>query len=780
MKDKYDLSQQEPMDIIRKERGAVSQPIMTQLSTQQLDVDEATTASIMEQTNVIGADVNAEDMNQSNPLWTLPDEMMMYILSQVPPHDLLNARLMAKSKTAVVNATLELITRPHFIINYLSHADGIKGHQFTAFYQRTACYQELKRKVLTQELLTAEEAICYTLTRDCNVLPPNVKQAMDEITLDENTREHLELILTASEDINAGNAKLEKLSNYPLSLLNQHMMDYKQKLMTHVRQHHPHRFVNLLAGANLSGLQFRNEDFSYLNLCGVKLSYADLCQTKFRGAYLRGVDFNGALLREVDFTEAILKGIQLNRANLDEVDLSTIDLDGVDFEWAYIRNMKLLPKGALSSPAELQAVLSQFEQKIAKHSLGSKRKLEEQILKEIAEQIEAERELSLKEKIALLDMAMSLVKQEQLITGIFPFQNACQKLKGKLIPSQPQQDIPEHPLKKEAQKIIERTLKILDGEESKYPQLKIPKSIDASAYKKEYGLLMDCIAKYPELNDSSKIAEALGISLEMWQLLYITCPIIIFKPLTSPVIVYHEIQDDGENKEKHYASEVFNSYRFEIQNLQRIKLNDLDQYLYEEEDFVILEEDGQTDIRVKLGDLFITICPSGKAGISSSIEVIDFTKRERKPAFAVNLALYEGIPFEAFIPLNPYVNYGYAPAPSLVLSADNIKRMQEAYVLKRQIIERVFASEQINRNRKNDLFSPIFDQYEQEQSHLAMLPVELFDMVCTYVHDNTFKQRKNTSSLAKVTELHGLFFRRAQHASADIQGDIAERNILLL
>lgn len=198
---------------------------------------------------------------------------------------------MAKSKMGVVDATLEMLTKPHFIINYLSRADGITGHQFTAFYQRTQRYQELKRKVLAKEPLSAEEAICYTLTRDCKVLPIHLKKAMDAVELDENTREHLKLIMTLSEEIRAIQDQLKgvihaKGVNY-----------YKTKLLDHLNRHHrqhPHQFVNLF-GADLSGLQLTDIDFSYLNLSGVQFSNADLRGANFRGAYL------GALTSAVRF-----------------------------------------------------------------------------------------------------------------------------------------------------------------------------------------------------------------------------------------------------------------------------------------------------------------------------------------------------------------------------------------------------------------------------------------------------------------------------------------------
>ncbi|WP_064276696.1 pentapeptide repeat-containing protein [Fluoribacter gormanii] len=743
------------------------QQILLQLSGAQLhDVDEKTVSAVATApSEVLDATEDVKDINQDNPLFALPDEMMMSILVHVPPQDLLNARWMAKSKTAVVDATLEMITQPHFIIDYLSHVDGFAGHQFTAFYQRTQRYQELKRKVLANEPLTAEEAICYTLTRDCNVLPANLKEAMQELPLDETTRNHLELISTASQEIRAIDVKLEELADRPFENVHDAIKNYRANLLECLKLHHPHQFVNVLAGANFSGGQFSDQDFSYLNLRGIRFRDTNLRGANFTGACLAGVNLNGALLLGADFTDAELRGVQLNRTNFDGMDLSAINLEGIDFEWAYIRGAKLLPTSALNSPEELHAALAQFEQSIAKHSSGSRRKLQEHLLAEIAHQLETSTEHSIKEKIALLDVALAEIDPAELIVGLFPFQNACLELKEKMTATQPKQDTPEHPLKNEAKDILERIFALLNGAVNGVAganaEQRTPREINRHAYRDEYRLLMGCIKKYPELDNSLKVSQALGISPEIWHMLYITCPAIIVKPTSLPPILaaYHRGMEPTSEGDKYYASEVFNGHQFDIQALQKIKRDELDQYLYEEEDFAIFEGNGRTEVHVKLGDLFITFCPGGKGSVFSKIDVIDFMSRKLKPAFSLDLDRYGSIPFEAFMPLDPFVNYDSATFAGLHLTVDDMQYIQEAYTLKKQIIERIFTSEKMNRHHKKELFFPIFEQHEaQEKSQLASLPEELLQMVCAYVHANTLKQHKHISPLAEVNELHGLFF----------------------
>ncbi|CAM2802003.1 Serine/threonine-protein kinase B [Legionella steigerwaltii] len=770
MKDKQDRSRQEQMTLIRVEPSH--------------DVDENNAS--MKQTNT---EEHEENINESNPFFTLPDEMMMYILGQVPPQDLLNARLMAKSKTGVVDATLDLLTKPRFIIDYLNRVDGISGHQFTAFYQKTQRYQELKRKVLENKPLTSEEAICYTLTRDCIALPAQLKQTMEEIALDENMREHLNLIITLAEKVIEFKAIHEDWLQHGFSstFANSILNSVKTKLWDHLKQyhhhphqfvnllagvdlsglklHHPHQFVNLLAGVDLSGLKLTDMDFSHLNLRGVKFSECDLTGADFTGACLEGADFTGALLSGVVFTDAEVRGMQLNKAKLDGVDLSKTNLEGIDFEWALIHNARLLPVSALNSPEELNDALAQFEKSITKHSSESRRKLQEHILMEIAHQLEISTDHSKKEKITLLDIALSKIKPDDRAIYIFPFQNACLDLKEKMDSFKHKKRIPEHPLKKEAQKIIKRIMDIFNGKnldalrKIKYAKNHIEIEIDSDVYKKEFKLLLKCIRKYPELNDSLKVTKALGISLELWHMFYLVHP----EPPSSlpPILVDYERekQQTSEGK-KYYASEVFNGHMFAIEKLQKIQLKDLDQHLYEEEDFVIIQDNGRTESRVKLGDLFITFSPGGKGSVFSNIEIIDFEKRQLKPAFSVDLSRYGQVPFEAFVPLNPYVNYSAATFPGQHLTLEDVKNFQEAYRVKKQIIERILASEKINRNRKNNLFFSIFEQHEeQETNQLAALPVELLDKVCAYVHFSTFNKRERTASpLVEVSKLHGLFF----------------------
>ncbi|WP_454784556.1 pentapeptide repeat-containing protein [Legionella sp. WA2024007413] len=736
------------------------QHILLQLSGKQFNDSEKKKSEPLVTAPVqsVEAVESDEDINQDNPFFALPNEMMMYILSQVPPQDLLNVRQMAKSKTALVDDTLKMITQPLYIIGFLSQADGITGHQFTAFYQKTQRYQDLKSKVLAQKFLTPEEAICYTLTRDCNELPVNLKEAMQEIELDEDTRKHLELIITTSANIRTFNRKLEKKSCLPRDELSELMRDKLNNLLVLLKPH-PHQFVNLIVGANFSNLQLSGLDFSYLNLRGINFNDADLRGAHFIGACLSGANFNGALLQGVDFTDAELRGMQLNTTNFEDVDLSAMDLSGLDFEWAYIRNAKFLRADALNSPWKLITALHQFEQKIATHSSGSKRKLHERILMEIAHQLENSTRYSKREKITLLDIALSIIKPGDQIVGLFLFQNACQELKDKLSLGESQTHTPDHPLQTEAKEILERIEAILYGTDESLAGASL--KTRHNAYKDQFTLLKQCILKYPELDNSIKLTQALGISAEMWHMLFISCPAIMLKHgLVTPIMAGYNLETQQPRASKRYASQVFDGFEFNIRALQQIKLKDLQQYLYEEEDFLILEANDRTNVRVKLGDLFITFCPGGKGSVISKVEVIDFAHKKLMPGFSVNLQRGRHIPFEAFMPLNPYLNYAAATVSPWNISVEDMPYIEEAYALKKQIIERIFTSEKINRYPKQAIFNSIFEQNENRQKSLmAELPMELVDRVCAHVYANTYTRRNNNSPLSEVYELHDKFFK---------------------
>ncbi|VVC75763.1 Secreted effector protein pipB2 [Aquicella siphonis] len=717
----------------------------------------------------------AEPAAESNAFLLLPDEVLMNILETLPLTDLLNSRLISKTKTGVVDAVIEFVTRPGFIIRHLSHLDGIAGHQFTAFYQRTRRYQDLKRKVLAKEPLTNEEAVCYTLTRDCAALPDNLNQAMESLDLDDATRQHLELILLATKEIDYILTKTADMRYRDSGMVQHKFADNKDRLLSLLNEHHPQRFVNLLAGVDFSYMNLAGIDFSHLNLGGVILRDADLTGANLSGACLTNTDLTGALLRGIDLSTTDLGEANFSRANLAGSRLCGNSLRRADFEWAFIHQINLLDPEALHSVSTLRAYLRQFQKNISQHSPASQRKLQEQMLREIAAQIEQSDKLNQSEKIALLGAACAIVKPAKAIVGIFPFYDACQELKSRLQPSPHQKDKIEHPLKKEAAEILERIFKILNGTLSAAPAAPVRQAgrphavarvtrpeetrINGREFSREFKLLLECIHKDPSLNSRARITEALGISAETWHLLCLLSPVLLTPTEFPPSLVdtLPEVAGaENTDGDKRYASEVFDGAMFDIRKLQKIGLQDLESHLYEEEDFVIFDGNGRTEVRVKLGDLFITYCPGGKGSVSCTIAILDFEKRECRNVCNIDLGRYGSTPFEAFVPLDPYVNYGSATCTGWIYTPADVKCIAEAYALKKQLIEHVFASERINRAKKLIPVTHALGLHSHEgESHLASLPIEVLELACAYVYADIHKNKKGrqASPLAAVRVL---------------------------
>ncbi|NET72987.1 MAG: pentapeptide repeat-containing protein, partial [Sphaerospermopsis sp. SIO1G2] len=101
-------------------------------------------------------------------------------------------------------------------------------------------------------------------------------------------------------------------------------------------------------GANLSGRDLRNCNFTNVTANGADFSRAMLNGANFYGAEMRGVDLSKAILCGADLSESNLSGADLQRsdlsgailyrANLSNADLTDIDLDGATVQDAKFIN----------------------------------------------------------------------------------------------------------------------------------------------------------------------------------------------------------------------------------------------------------------------------------------------------------------------------------------------------------------------------------------------------------------------------------------------------------
>ena len=116
------------------------------------------------------------------------------------------------------------------------------------------------------------------------------------------------------------------------------------------REEHPEIEPDL-AGADLSGLKFKeanfadtdlrrtdltNSDFRGANLVRADLRAANINKTSFNLAKLSEANFSEAYLRESDLSEADLRKAYFIRADLVRVDLWEANLSRADFRWAYL------------------------------------------------------------------------------------------------------------------------------------------------------------------------------------------------------------------------------------------------------------------------------------------------------------------------------------------------------------------------------------------------------------------------------------------------------------
>ncbi|KTD36808.1 Secreted effector protein PipB [Legionella nautarum] len=640
---------------------------------------------------------------QNNNLLMLPPELQFDILKRLSLPELLAMRESSKDMRDLAEIYINDITDPKNIIRYLSQANGIDGHRFTAAYQCTSQYRALKEKVLTHQPLTDLETICYALTRDINRLPPNLSRAMAASNLDETTTNHLELIIAASKQLQAISEQWKILDTGERANKQRYFREHIDNLNSMLTANHPQRFVNLLAGADLSRLKLKMLDLSYLNLRNVKLSNSSLSGVNLTGASLIDADLSNANLRDADLTDTNLAGANISRTQLSGVKLYKAKFYRTDFEWSTLLGTQLMPEGELTDLKTFSAHLKKFQQAIKHQTPLSQRALQEQLLYNIAQQVRRSSAMD-DVKMAFLDEAIALIIPHDKATCLLPFENECMKLKQAFQPKK-SANISVHPSRQEARETIKAIMQ-------KIAWLESASSIQASAssqltqpaieIRKEYLRLYDLLEKYrDDLNSREKVSEAWGISPELWHTIYFMCFSILYKPIwIGPSLVDSPPTVQGNERDKCFASEVYNAGIFHIEKLQHIKLEDLEDYLYQEEDFFIREE-GKAKAHAKLGDLFITFYPGGHGSFAATVEIIDFANRKRKLAFAFNTKCPSDLDFEGYFPIDPILCY---ESPSAVrrdsIPAEFLTQMREAIALKKQFIERVFVSERENRARK--------------------------------------------------------------------------------
>src|SRR6516165_2861987 len=103
--------------------------------------------------------------------------------------------------------------------------------------------------------------------------------------------------------------------------------------------------------ANFSSTDLTGQDFSGLNLRGVKMDRAVLRGANFAGAHLQSANLIGAILQEARFDRADLSRARLSGANLVSANLEDACLAKAEMEFALMANAVL--QGACLGEADI-------------------------------------------------------------------------------------------------------------------------------------------------------------------------------------------------------------------------------------------------------------------------------------------------------------------------------------------------------------------------------------------------------------------------------------------
>lgn len=679
--------------------------------------------SKQETTDHNGQSRPSDENKDFSHLLLLPEEVQLEILTKLRLGELLTVRETCSGLARMANIAMEDMCKPRFVIEYLSKANGIDGHQFIAEYQHTIYYKILKQKVMQNQPMTNEEIICYTLARDNKVLRQGLKNAMNSMQLDKQTKQHLQLIIETSSTIH----KLEGRIKFSNGLIRMFM------------KHHPKTFVNLLAGAPLFPFDLRNLNLSHVslgytefnhpygqqtNMAGINLSHANLSYARLDGCLLKGADLRGVNLRKAKLNGAVLTNTLLDGTNLAEADLSmsllinvdlrNVNLTKVDLEWTYLENVRLAPETCLENPQAMQAFLRQFEENFAQHSPGSLTNLRLALLDDLAKLIDSTN-LPTQSKIELLEEILALYNPHTMTSSVIALKNPCADLYRKITTDhgEKEEKEEEYPLKKEFLGYVNTILDAIEQLPLETGEGVISKTTINSIINSHIKQINACLAKDPNLINGLAVCRAFGIDEFTWHLLVYGTPGYTYRPRQSANVVnYPKLKYAGdiyegelfdrnliqafalqEKHSKKYAGDIFDGELFNLKLLQKISPSELDSKLYGEEDFVIVGKNRE-ETTVKLGDLLIHFSPGGKGSVFAKIEVIDFQNQQLKPALNLDLKRLSNLKFEMLMPFNPFANYGAATAPSnQTMRRSDLDMVKAGFSLKKKIIERIFATQ---------------------------------------------------------------------------------------
>ncbi|QMT61528.1 pentapeptide repeat-containing protein [Legionella sp. PC997] len=644
--------------------------------------------------------------------FSMPEELKVSILSHLDVEDLISAQLASKdfSNTAGTAFAVRFKKNPVQVLAHLNEVPPKEAFDFVEGYQRTSEYKALKSLVEHKMPMSDYEVACYMLTRHHQRLP-NIEQLKRICTaphLDEKTRDHLLILIQnsleidiASQSTHSEHSMLAKVSalfdlflkTFPKRYLNILPSVYFPSIqlvdadLSHVPLFHTSFFLMDMSKINLahadlryarlgsSLLNFANmqqTNLQWSNLSGSSLNFADMRQANLKGANLSGAVLDGTLIDGADFT-----GVNLAYAQLINLDMRNIDLSQVNVEWCYLHNVRLVPDSALEHVELLEDFFNSFEKNLTEHSLESQIKWRLQMLKDLKRLMHSSAERH-ETNLLFLKKILAHYPPQTLSSTIFtkkhPFDHLFEHVQ--LIQT-------EHPMDKEKHPLQEEVISILDEWKLQIDRAPFPDCrVTTGDLDKRFG---NCFAKVPGLTNVNQICQLSGSHFFLQQLFYLDYKYSKIKPY---LVNYPQQERSVGDDYSRYASQIFDGELFHLEQLQKIQPEELDSYLYGEEDFII-KKSGHNLNRVKLGGLFISYTPGGKGYSPTKLEIIDFQNKRLK--FGFNIGPYSSINSEIYLPMNLFnvesTRYGYYLYPK------DVAATRAALELRASVTHYIFATQ---------------------------------------------------------------------------------------
>ncbi|MBN9226682.1 MULTISPECIES: pentapeptide repeat-containing protein [Legionella] len=428
----------------------------------------------------------------------------------------------------------------------------------------------------------------------------------------------------------------------------------------------------ILVKACLDNALLEKANLSHANMRNVKLRQANLKQAILRWADLSGAVFEGTLIEGADFT-----GTNLAYARFINVDMRTIDLSQLNVEWTYLKKVRLVSEAALEDPEKLEDFFNSFEKNLVTHTPGSRMKWRIQMLKDL-KRLMIPSALKPETKMLFLKKILAHYPPETFSSTIFikkhPFKYLFEQFELTQV---------DHSMEEVERPLQDEVISILD--ELQY-------RIDNSSSGMRISLLdledrfAQCFSQVPKLTNVNQICQLSSHHFFLLQLIYF---INAHNSVLNPYLVnYPQNNLGGPRDPKHYASQIFDGQLFDIEQLQTIQPEELETYLYGDEDFVINRYGSLSLNRVKLGGLLFSYYPY-KKGTCSSVEIIDFQNRRLKFVFNFLMGQCPLLPIEMYFPLNVFGDLGRRAT----FDAKDIFDMRAGLELRASITYYIFATQ---------------------------------------------------------------------------------------